>query len=169
MDNSNIKAQKKKKDIFDKIMSLPILRVFEGFYKKNKSVLLYLFFGALTTAVSIATFFVCGTVAGINVHIANTISWIAAVTFAFVTNRIWVFDAKTNSKREFFSQARDFYVGRLATYFVEELILLLFVNGLELNQDIIKIIAQVVILVLNYVISRFFVFRKKNKADGDSL
>ena len=162
MDNSNTKAQKKKKDIFDKIMSLPILRVFEGFYKKNKSVLLYLFFGALTTAVSIATFFVSGTV-------ANTISWIAAVTFAFVTNRIWVFDAKTNSKREFFTQARDFYVGRLATYFVEELILLLFVNGLELNQDIIKIIAQVVILVLNYVISRFFVFRKKNKADGDSL
>lgn len=151
------------KDIFDKIMSLPVLRIFEGFYKKNKSVLLYLFFGVLTTAVSIVSFFVAGTVLGINVHIANTISWVLAVTFAFVTNRIWVFDAKCETKKDFFIQARDFYGGRLATYFVEELILLVFVNLLHFNQDIIKIIAQFVILVLNYLVSKFFVFRKKDK------
>lgn len=151
------------KDIFDKIMSLPVLRIFEGFYKKNKSVLLYLFFGVLTTAVSIVSFFVAGTVLGINVHIANTISWVLAVTFAFVTNRIWVFDAKCETKKEFFIQARDFYGGRLATYFVEELILLVFVSLLHFNQDIIKIIAQFVILVLNYLVSKFFVFRKKDK------
>ncbi|MBE6836970.1 MAG: GtrA family protein [Ruminococcus sp.] len=152
-----------KKDIFDKIMSLPVLRIFEGFYRKNKSILLYLFFGVLTTAVSILSFFVAGTVLGINVHIANTISWVLAVTFAFVTNRIWVFDAKCETKKEFFIQAGEFYSGRLATYFVEELILIVFVNLLTFNQDIVKIIAQIVILILNYLVSKFFVFRKKEK------
>lgn len=151
-----------KKDIFDKIMSLPVLRIFEGFYKKNKSVLLYLFFGALTTLVSIVSFTLAGTVLGLNVHVANTISWVLAVTFAFFTNRTWVFDGKVKSTPEFFKQARDFYAGRLFTYFVEELILIIFVNLLTLNQDIVKIVAQFVILALNYVVSKFFVFRKKD-------
>lgn len=154
-----------KKDIFDKIMSLPGLRIFEGFYKKYKSILLYLFFGALTTFVSIFSFYLLGTVGGVNVHIANTASWVLAVTFAFVTNRIWVFDAKCETKKEFFIQARDFYGGRLATYFVEELILLVFVNLLNFNQDIVKIVAQFVILVLNYIVSKFFVFKKSKKGD----
>ena len=142
-------------------MSLPGLRVFEGFYKKNKSVLLYLFFGALTTAVSIVSFWLFGTMLGLNLHIANTISWVLAVTFAFVTNRNWVFEASTRSKRDFFRQMSNFYVGRFTTYLVEELILFVFVNLLAFNQDIIKIIAQFVILALNYVISKFIVFRKR--------
>ena len=152
-----------KKDIFDKIMSLPVLRIFEGFYKKNKSVLLYLFFGVLTTAVSILSFFAVGTVMGTNVHIANTVSWVLAVTFAFLTNRIWVFDGRCETKKKFFIQAGEFYSGRLATYFVEELILVVFVNLLQFNQDIVKIAAQVVILILNYLVSKFFVFKKKEK------
>lgn len=149
------------KDIFDRIMGLPLLRIFEPFYKKNKSILMYLFFGALTTAVSIGVFFAVGTAMGLNEHIANSVSWIAAVTFAFFTNRTWVFDGKTNSTREFFAQARDFYGGRLFTYFVEEIIILVFVTILNLNQNVIKTVAQIIILVLNYVISKAFVFRKK--------
>lgn len=150
------------KDIFDKLMSLPILNIFEGFYKKNKSVLLYLFFGALTTLVSILSFILAGTILRFNVHIANTISWVLAVTFAFFTNRKWVFDGKTSTRKEFFKQARDFYAGRIFTYFVEEVILIVFVNLLALNQDIVKIVAQFVILILNYIISKFFVFKKKD-------
>lgn len=156
-----------KKDIFDKIMSLPFLRNFEGVYKKYKSVLLYLFFGALTTFISIASFWFFGTFMGMNVHVANSVSWICAVTFAFITNKTWVFSSKTKTAGEFFIQARDFYAGRLLTYFVEELILIIFVNLLKLNQDIVKIVAQVVILVLNYIISKLFVFRKKEKKDKD--
>lgn len=155
---------KKEKDIFDKIMALPLLRIFQPLYKKYKSVLLYLFFGALTTLVSILSFYIAGTTVGINEHAANVISWILAVTFAFVTNRIWVFDARCDTKKEFLSQMRDFYVGRLATLGVEELILLVFVTLMKLNKNVIKIIAQLAILVLNYLVSKLFVF--KNKSDG---
>ena len=89
----------KKKDIFDKIMELPFFRIFEPFYKKYKEILLYLFFGILTMAVSIVSYAICNAVFKINALIANVISWILAVLFAFYTNRIWVFYSKTNSMR----------------------------------------------------------------------
>lgn len=75
-----------KKDIFDKIMSLPGLRLFEPFCKKNKEVLLYLFFGGLTILISILSYAYFNVVLGINELLANIIAWILAVTLAFVTN-----------------------------------------------------------------------------------
>ena len=82
-----------KRDIFDRMMALPILNIFEPFYKKNKEVLLYLFFGGLTFIVSIATYAVFNVSMGINELIANVMSWVLAVLFAFATNRVWVFQA----------------------------------------------------------------------------
>ena len=86
-----------KKDIFDKIMSLPGLRIFEPFYKKNKEVLMYLFFGGLTFLVSVVTYAYFNVVLGMNELIANIFSWIIAVAFAFITNKIWVFCSKNVS------------------------------------------------------------------------
>ena len=86
-----------KRDIFDRMMALPILNIFEPFYKKNKEVLLYLFFGGLTFIVSIATYAVFNVSMGINELIANVMSWVLAVLFAFATNRVWVFQAPTHT------------------------------------------------------------------------
>ena len=85
-----------KRDIFDRMMALPILNIFEPFYKKNKEVLLYLLFGGLTFIVSIATYAVFNVSMGINELIANVMSWVLAVLFAFATNRVWVFQAPTS-------------------------------------------------------------------------
>lgn len=148
-------------DIFDKIMSLPGLRVFEPIYKKYKEQLLYLFFGGLTTVISIVTFAVLCKGLGWNEHISNVISWILAVSFAFVTNRIWVFDAKTEGAAAFLRQMASFFGGRLATLGVEELILLVFITWLGWNEMLVKIAAQVIIIVLNYVISKLWIFKKE--------
>ena len=86
----NNRNQIEKKDIFDKIMSLPGLRIFEPFYKKNKEVLLYLFFGGLSFIVSVSSYAYFNLVLDLNALIANIFSWILAVIFAFVTNKIWV-------------------------------------------------------------------------------
>jgi putative flippase GtrA len=155
------KNELEKKDIFDKIMGLPGLRVFEPLYKKYKEVLLYLFFGVLTTVVSIVTYAVFNVVFGINELIANVFSWILAVAFAFFTNRIWVFAAPTKTVAEFFKQMATFASGRLVTLAIEELILLVFITILHFNSIVVKIVAQVVVIVLNYVISKLVVFRKK--------
>lgn len=152
-----------KKDIFDKIMSLPVLNIFNPFYQKHREGLLYLFFGGLAFFLSLFIFWLFVTPFGLNELIANVISWIIVVYFAFTTNRIWVFKATTNSTKEFFIQMKNFYIGRIATLIVEEGILLVFITLMGLNSLIIKIIAQVVVIILNYIISKIWIFRKSNK------
>ena len=89
-----------KKDIFDKIMSLPILNHWMEPYKKYKEILLYLSFGGLTSVVSIVSYAYCDVIMGMNPLIANVISWILAVTFAYITNKIWVFQVEIHGKKE---------------------------------------------------------------------
>ncbi len=149
-----------KKDIFDRIMALPGLRVLEPFYKKYKEILLYLFFGALTTVVSIGSYAALNVGLGVNELIANVISWICAVTFAFFTNRVWVLAAQTEGAGAFLGQMAKFCGGRIFTLIVEEAILFVFITKMGFNSVLIKVIAQVVIVVLNYLISKLLVFRK---------
>lgn len=162
VNNTDIRnGKEQKRDIFDKIMSLPVLRIFEPFYKKYKDILLYIFFGGLTTVVSFVSFWICCDFFGIHELISNTISWVASVTFAFFTNRIWVFCAPTNTWGEFFKQAAEFYGGRIFTYIFEQIIILIFVTILSFNELLIKLLANIGVLILNYLISKFFVFKKK--------
>lgn len=168
MANNSPEAQRP--DIFDKLMHLPVLRIFEPFYKKNKEVLMYLFFGVLTTAVSFVT-------AGISKHIlegwgasssavslvSTVFSWICAVTFAYVTNRIWVFGSQVKGKKGILTEAVSFYGGRVFTLLVEMLMMWVGYTLIGIGYWITKIIANVVVLILNYVISKLLVFRKKTE------
>ena len=149
-----------KKDIFDKIMSLPILNHFMEPYKKYKEILLYLFFGGLTALVSIGSYVYCDVILGMNPLIANIISWILAVTFAYITNKIWVFQVEIHGKKELLQQIFSFYTGRLLTLGIEEAILLVFITKLGFNSLVVKVVAQVVVVLSNYVISKCFVFRE---------
>lgn len=142
-------------------MSLPVLNIFEPLYKKYKSVLLYLFFGVLTTFVSIVTFAICTVFMHMNVLTGNVISWICAVSFAYVTNRTWVFDAVEAKKDAIMREIGKFFAGRFGTLVVEEAILLIFVEWLKWPGMGVKIAAQFIVIVLNYVISKLFVFNKK--------
>ena len=151
--------QKETPDIFDRLMHLPVLRILEPFYRKNKEVLLYLFFGGLTTVVSLGTFWLFYSALGWNEHAANVLSWLLAVLFAFLTNRTWVFSA--TAQTGFFRQMVNFYAGRLVTLGVEELLLFIFITCLHGNALAVKLAAQVVVIVLNYVVSKLWVFRKK--------
>lgn len=152
---------KERKDIFDKIMGLPGLNIFEPLYKKHKEVLLYLFFGGLTTVVSIASYYYLNVTLGINELIANVISWILAVSFAFVTNRIWVFNSPTNGFKEFMGQLISFFGGRVVTLLIEEVILIVFITWMNFDSMLVKIVAQVIVVILNYVVSKLFVFKEK--------
>ena len=132
--------------------------MFQTFYKKNKEVVLYLFFGGLAFVVSIATYVFFDVILSMNELIANVLSWIITVSFAYVTNKIWVFDAPIHTTQEFFKQIVSFFGGRIATLIIEELILLVFVTVLAFPSVLVKIVTQVIAIVLNYVISKFFVF-----------
>lgn len=145
------------KDVFDRIMSLPGLRRFYGLYAKYKSILLYIFFGGCTTIVSIGSFVLLDPVLG--ELLANIGSWILAVAFAYVTNRVWVFGSRVRGKA-IWKEMLSFYSGRLITLGLEEAMLLVFVTWLQFNSTVIKVIAQIVVLVGNYLISKLITFRK---------
>ena len=158
-------ADGKKKDIFDRIMSLPLLRLLYPFYYKHKAVLLYLFFGFVTTVISWVSFWVCDTALNMHELVANLISWFLAVLVAFITNRIWVFDSRTSGFLGLVKQIFLFYMSRIATFLFESAIIFIFVTVLDFSSMPVKIIASVFVVVLNYFLSKIVVFRKKKNAD----
>lgn len=128
-------------------------------FQQHREVLLYLFFGGLTFIVSIASYALCERLLGMDALVANVVSWVLAVLFAFYTNRKWVFDGQSDGAKGLAAQMASFFGGRMFTLVVEELILLVFVTRLGLDSVAVKVVAQVVVIVLNYFISKFLVFR----------
>ena len=100
-----------------------------------------------------------------NVLLANAVSWVAAVTFAYVTNRTWVFTQKACGLSGVLGEMGRFFAGRLATLGMEEVILWLFVEQLHFDSMAVKLVAQVLVVLANYVISKLLVFRKGDKTD----
>lgn len=136
-------------------------------YFKHKEIINYLIFGALTTVVSLVTkylllFTILDAANALQLQIAVIISWIAACTFAYITNRIWVFESKS---KEIPKEIIKFFTARLATLGLEMLIMFVFVTALGLNSDIWVIIwtlvSQVLIIIGNYIFSKLLVFNNK--------
>lgn len=152
-----------KKDIFNQMMELPGFRVFEPFYQRHKKMILYLFFGGAAFVISVASYVFANVGLGINELVANLISWILAVMFAFFTNRTWVFEGKTNSWMEFWMQMFRFFMGRVVTLLIEELILFVFITWMQLESISVKIAAQIVVITINYVISKIWIFKEISK------
>lgn len=125
--------------------------------------MLYLFFGGLTFVLSIVTFALFHVFWGINELVANILSWILAVLFAYVTDKIWAFSSHTGTVIEFLKEVISFFGGRVATLVLEEAILLLFITQLGFNSMLVKIIAQVIVVASNYVISKLFVFKSDSE------
>ncbi len=130
---------------------------------KNKEyrnqVILYIFFGIVTTIINWGTFYLLRRyVPVIEENIANIISIILAVTVAYITNRKYVFGSKEkNVLKEFLI----FCSGRLVTMIVEAVGFFVFATLLGNNEMIVKVLISVVVIILNYFISKFFVFKTK--------
>ena len=150
-----------KKDIFDRVMHRTLFRRWEPLYLKYKEPLLYLFFGGLSFLVSIGSFSLFVYSFHTGELLGNVWSWVCAVLFAYITNRTWVFENKAREKKGIFREIYLFFSGRLFTLLIEEVIIYLFITRLGYNAILVKTAAQVVVIVLNYIISKALVFRKK--------
>ena len=154
-------------DIWDRLVHLRVFRWFEPFYKKHKEVLMYLFFGGLAFFLNLFLYWLFVVVIGMNALIGNIFCWIICVLFQYVTNKSWVFDGRTESRRDLLRQITSFFGGRLFTLLVEEAMIFIFITTLHYNEMGIKLLAQFVVIVLNYGISKLIVFRKKTQAEQD--
>ncbi len=158
----------KRGDLFDRLFHMPPLRKYEPWLKAHREGILYLLFGGLTTLVSWLVFFVFEGPLGLDAtFIANPISWVLAVAFAYLTNRTWVFKSRTSGALPLFLEVLSFYASRVITFLFEEGVLLLFVTLLSLPALPIKIAASVLVVLLNYVFSKLFVFRRKKEETGE--
>ena len=128
-------------------------------YKQYREGMLYLFFGGLAFLLNVFLFTVFINIK-IDELIANIIAWIITVLFAYITNTIWVFSAKTKLMKQLLIQIFQFFSGRVVTLIIEEVMLLVFITILGINAMLIKFIAQIVVIVGNYIISKIWVYRK---------
>lgn len=131
----------------------------------TREVILYLIFGVCTTLISLIVYYaliftILNPENAIQLQIANILSWIAGVAFAYVTNRKYVFESKETNKVKEFSK---FVTSRLVTLFLDMFIMFVGVTCLKGNDKIVKLISQVLVIIGNYVFSKIFVF--KNKKD----
>lgn len=136
-------------------------------YKKYEEIINYLIVGVLTTIVSLGIkwgllFTILDAKIAFQLQIAVIISWIGAVTFAYVTNRIFVFKSKS---KNILKEIASFFCARLLTLAMEMIIMWFFVSILKLNSNtwvlIWTIITQILITIFNYVFSKLFVFINK--------
>ncbi|MBR5931875.1 MAG: GtrA family protein [Lachnospiraceae bacterium] len=130
-------------------------------WKKYKEIITYLFFGFVTTVVNYGMFALLVRVFHLDVVPANIISWIVAVIVAFVTNKLWVFESKARDAKTIAREFGEFVAGRLITLGLETLLLWIFVDKLGMNDLVMKIITSVIVVIVNYIFSKFIIFRKK--------
>lgn len=141
-------------------------------YKRYEEIVNYIIVGGCTTVVSLATkwgllFTVLSASNALQLQIANVLSWIVAVTFAYITNRIFVFKRKNKANLK---EAGKFYGSRIFTLLLEMFIMWFFVTLLNMNSNmwviIWTLVCQVLVTVLNYIISKFLVFKRKSDSDA---
>ena len=128
--------------------------------KLTKELMLYVVFGALTTVVSFGSYYICNTVLGIHYLASNIVSWILAVLFAYITNKLFVFESKGLCRKELLREFFAFIAARLVSLGMEELGLWLMIGALHWNENLAKLIMQVVVVIANYVFSKLFIFKK---------
>ena len=131
-------------------------------YKKHKEIINYLIVGVLTTIVSLAVYYISvftflNPDNALQLQIANILSWIAGVTFAYFTNRKFVFESKNKNKLQ---EATKFVTSRITTLLLDMFVMWLGVTILHFNDKLIKIVSQVLVIVGNYILSKLFVFKE---------
>ena len=129
------------------------------FYFKHKEIISYVFWGGCTTIVSISTFSVANKHFYMHELTANIISWLFAVSFAYITNHIWVFKSSVKGW-QMTNEIIMFFFSRLFTLFLEETIIFVCTVWLLFDGLVVKVSGQFIVLIINYLISKLITFKK---------
>ncbi len=129
----------------------------------NKETITYIIFGVLTTVVNYAVYYLFYRFTSIDPIVYNVVAWIAAVVFAFVTNKLFVFESKSFAPEVLLSEFVTFIGARLLSLLFETGFLALTVKVFLMNELVAKVIAAVFVVIFNYFASKFLIFRKKDK------
>lgn len=129
-------------------------------YKKYQEIINYLIAGGLTVLVTILSYAFFTKILHIYYIVSNVLAWIIAVIFAYVVNRRFVFQSKS-SKSAKVKEIRNFFIFRLLSLLIDTILMYLLVDIFRINDLISKMIVQIVVIVLNYIFSKFFIFKEE--------
>ena len=130
--------------------------------KIHRDVVIYLVFGVLTTVVNYIVYLPCYNILGLSAAVSNVIAWIFAVMFAYLTNKPFVFRSNDWSSKTVIPELSKFVGSRLFSGAVETAIIFLTVDFLLWNGNVMKLVVSVLVVILNYIASKLFVFRTQN-------
>ncbi len=140
--------------------------------EKNKELITYIIFGFLSTLVNWLVYSVLVELKAFSMTASNAMAWVAAVLFAFVTNKIFVFRSKSKNTALILREVITFFCSRFASGLIE-IFLPTFLFSIGLNQSIFgimgfasKIAVSVIVVILNYITSKFLVFKSKEKGNS---
>ncbi len=142
---------------------------------KYRELILYVFFGVLNTVVNFSAFWLWGKILGEDLYyISNALAWLASVIFAYLTNKLFVFSSKSFSPKTLLKEIPLFFGARIFSFCIEEGGLIFLVDGLHFGdfslsvlgfeiggQLIAKAAVSVIVVIINYVVSKFAIFKKK--------
>jgi len=131
-----------------------------SWFNKYREALLYLFFGGCTTLVNIIAFYIFRQL-HISTYVSNVIAWLVAVIFAFITNKLFVFESKGNSFKESFQECLSFFVFRVISLLFDMGIMYVLIDVLKFNEMVSKIFSNIFVVIINYIFSKLFIFKKK--------
>lgn len=135
-----------------------IKKIIKKFF--TKEVITYGVFGVLTTLVNLITFYIMDNILNIEENISNAIAIVISILFAYFTNRKWVFNSNAITAKEKLSEFGKFIIGRAFSMVVELVGFFLMFNILGIQEFISKIVISVIIIIMNFFISKFFAFKK---------
>lgn len=148
------------KDI--KLKDLKKIEIFKKLYISYREVINYLIFGVLSTIVNFVSYYIFARLVGIDEVISSGMSWFCSVLFAYITNKIFVFDSKTESKKDLLKECISFFLARIVSGILCDVgTFALMVKVLKINDIVSKIVTQVMVVIVNYVFSKFIIFKRK--------
>ena len=131
-----------------------------SWYNKIKEILWYGFFGVLTTLVNIISFYLLDKT-GMNVYINNFIAWFLSVLFAFITNKLFVFNSKSLDKKVIIKEVVSFFFFRILSLGIDMAGMYICISMININKMIAKVLMNIVVIIANYIFSKIFIFKKK--------
>ena len=131
-------------------------------YMKYKEIINYVIFGGLTTVVNFITYFIVTKIFNIDEVISNGIAWFISVLFAYITHKIFVFESKKSKFREIVIEMTSFFLARILSGVCCDVgTFALMIKVFNINDVIAKIVTQIMVIIMNYILSKLVIFRKK--------
>jgi len=146
---------------------MKLFKLIKKNYLKYKEIINYLICGGLTTVVNFGSYFINARVLKIDEVISSGLAWVIAVIFAYIVNKIFVFESKTNKIKEVVKEFTSFVACRIISGITCDVgTFALMIKVLHINDIVSKIVTQIMVIIVNYVFSKLVVFKKKNRVEG---